>query len=60
MYAAVVAALALALLAAPFAAEAQQTGKVPRVGAPLRISSPGICPSSSRQRARGATHRPDL
>ena len=32
MHAAVVAALALALFAAPFAVEAQQTGKVPRVG----------------------------
>ncbi len=41
--AAVVAALALALLAAPFAAEAQQTRKVPRVGV-LGGQSPEISP----------------
>ena len=42
--AAVVAALALALFAAPFAAEAQQTKKVPRVGV-LGGQSPELAPS---------------
>jgi putative ABC transport system substrate-binding protein len=43
MHAAVVAALALALSAVPFAVEAQQTGKVPRVGV-LGGQSPEMSP----------------